>query len=202
MGLREKKAARTRERMIASALALFERHGYDGTTMEQIAEHAEVGTTTLYRYFPTKDLLLVDGFMRTIDLARPLRERPAAESLDLALGNALLSVARTLDDPTHRIVELRRLIDESPAARAKLWDYYRSARTDLEVAVADRLEADPTSLTVRMTAGATVELMQLVDEISAQSGHGRTHVDIVRALLVELSRTTAVVPASPESDLG
>lgn len=198
MGLREKKAARTRERMIESALDLFERSGYDGTTMEQIAERAEVGTTTLYRYFPTKDLLLVDGFMRTIDLARPLRERPEREPLDVALGHALLTVARTLDEPAHRIAELRRLIDESPTARARLWDYYRSARIALEAAIAERLQADPTSLTVRMTAGATVELMQLVDEISARHDHRRTHVDIVHALLEDLPANITVLPALPE----
>ncbi len=60
MGLRERNAARTRELIINTALGLFLEHGYDATKMEDIAEAAGIGTSTLYRYFPTKDLLIID----------------------------------------------------------------------------------------------------------------------------------------------
>ncbi|HEY0261194.1 MAG TPA: helix-turn-helix domain-containing protein, partial [Lacisediminihabitans sp.] len=89
MGLRETKAARTRAQIIAVAIALFADRGYEATTMEEIAERAEVGTTTLYRYFPSKDLILLDPFTKVDAVAGALRGRPADEPIELALGAAI-----------------------------------------------------------------------------------------------------------------
>ena len=63
MGLREKKEEKTRKRIVDEALLLFKHNGYEPTTMEAIAEAAEVSRATLYRYFPSKDLVLLDHFM-------------------------------------------------------------------------------------------------------------------------------------------
>jgi AcrR family transcriptional regulator len=60
MGLREKKAKKTRERILEEALLLFKRDGYEQTSMEAIAEAAEVSPSTLYRYFLSKDLILLE----------------------------------------------------------------------------------------------------------------------------------------------
>lgn len=60
-GLRERKKARTQDRILRSAIELFSENGYANTTMEHIAERAEVGVGTLYNYFGSKRALLV-GF--------------------------------------------------------------------------------------------------------------------------------------------
>ena len=60
MGLRERNAAHTRELILDTALPLFLEQGYEATTMEEIAERAGIGTSTLYRYFPSKDLLVLE----------------------------------------------------------------------------------------------------------------------------------------------
>ena len=60
-GLRERKKAKTRAAIREHALRLFREQGYGGTTVEQIAEAAEVSPATFYRYFPTKeDVVLQD----------------------------------------------------------------------------------------------------------------------------------------------
>ncbi|WP_027945681.1 TetR family transcriptional regulator [Amycolatopsis taiwanensis] len=62
-GLRERKKAKTRAKIRQHALRLCAEQGYEATTVEQIAEAAEVSLSTVFRYFPTKDQLIVsDGY--------------------------------------------------------------------------------------------------------------------------------------------
>src|SRR3954462_9329334 len=62
-GLRERKKAKTRAAIQEHALRLFQQQGYDATTVEQIAEAAEVSPSTFFRYFPTKeDTVLTDEY--------------------------------------------------------------------------------------------------------------------------------------------
>jgi AcrR family transcriptional regulator len=59
LGLRARKKQQTRAALIAAALDLVERQGYEQTTIDQIADAAEVSPRTVAHYFPTKDLLLL-----------------------------------------------------------------------------------------------------------------------------------------------
>lgn len=58
-GLRELKKARTRAAIQREALRLFRERGYEATTVEQVARAAEVAHTTVFRYFPTKEDLVI-----------------------------------------------------------------------------------------------------------------------------------------------
>jgi AcrR family transcriptional regulator len=58
-GLRERKVARTRDQIADSARRLFAEKGYDATTLEEVADAAEVHKRTLLRYFPSKAHLLL-----------------------------------------------------------------------------------------------------------------------------------------------
>jgi AcrR family transcriptional regulator len=55
---RERKKMETRQRLMESAFRLFRDHGYDGTTVEQIAEAADVAKGTFFNYFETKEAIL------------------------------------------------------------------------------------------------------------------------------------------------
>jgi AcrR family transcriptional regulator len=58
-GLRERKKQRTRARLVDAAVQLCLEHGYENTTVEQIAAAADVSPRTFSRYFPTKDAVVV-----------------------------------------------------------------------------------------------------------------------------------------------
>ena len=165
--------------------------------MEQIAERAEVGTTTLYRYFPSKDQLLLDPLVEAIDPAPYLRARPAGERLEISLGEALLAAAAAYDDAGSRIAEMRRLVDAAAVPRAKLWDRFRTLREDLEQAIADRMGRDGDDLSVRLTAGLLLDLFHLLDRGTDDE---RTRREVMVDLLRELPASTIVVPCPLDGD--
>src|SRR6059058_1631363 len=91
MSLRDRKRARTRQALIAAA-ELFERKGYDETTIADIAESAEIGARTFFNYFASKEELLFPEADSRIQAAldaiatRTPHEGPA-DILLRALGN-------------------------------------------------------------------------------------------------------------------
>src|SRR4051812_45486726 len=56
--LRERNKQRIRERILSATFELFKSVGYNQTTMDDIAEKAEISRGTLFNYFPSKDSLL------------------------------------------------------------------------------------------------------------------------------------------------
>src|ERR1035438_9725222 len=75
-GLRERKKARTRASLREHALRLFREQGYQATTVEQIAAAAEVSPSTFFRYFPTKeDVVLQDDL--DVRMLEALERQPA-----------------------------------------------------------------------------------------------------------------------------
>jgi len=75
-GLRERKKARTRASLREHALRLFGEQGYHATTVEQIAAAAEVSPSTFFRYFPTKEDLVLQDDMDT-RMVEALERQPA-----------------------------------------------------------------------------------------------------------------------------
>ena len=57
--LRQSNKEKRRNAILSHAIALFGRQGIEATTMEQLAETAGIGSATIYRYFPTKNDVVV-----------------------------------------------------------------------------------------------------------------------------------------------
>src|ERR1044071_2839050 len=96
-GLRERKKQKTRWAIQEHAVRLFVQQGYDATTVEQIAEAAEVSPSTFFRYFPTKeDVVLIDDYDPLIVAA--IRDQPASTPVIEAVLQGMRDVFEQLTE--------------------------------------------------------------------------------------------------------
>jgi AcrR family transcriptional regulator len=116
-GLRERKKIKLRQSVQREALRLFAAQGYDATTVEQIVEAAETSTTTFYRYFPTKeDVVLDDEYDPLVE--QTIASRPADEPLLATVRAAAVVVAAARADQDQTLARLR-LMAAEPALMAR-----------------------------------------------------------------------------------
>jgi AcrR family transcriptional regulator len=155
-GLRERKKARTRAAIREHALRLFRERGYHATTVEQIAEAAEVSPSTFFRYFPTKeDVVLQDDF--DIMTAEAFEEQPADLSPIAAFRAAALQMFRALTaEELARFRETTELTFTIPEVRARALDEFARTIDQMAAAVARRTGRDPGDFEVRNVAGALI----------------------------------------------
>jgi len=156
LGLRERKKAKTRAAIQAAALQLFTRHGYDATTVDQIANLAEVSQATFFRYFPTKeDVVLLDRYDPL--LLADFRAQPADLSPITALRRTLRSVLRTLPaDELARERQRAMLIISVPDLRARALDQLASTLKPFTEAIAERAGRPVDDPAVRALTGAVM----------------------------------------------
>jgi AcrR family transcriptional regulator len=83
-GLRARKADRTRRAIAEAALKAIQRQGYGATTLDEVAEAADVHKRTLLRYFPTKAHLLLDAHHKALDgFRKAMAERGGEKTIDV-----------------------------------------------------------------------------------------------------------------------
>jgi AcrR family transcriptional regulator len=147
-GLRERKKQRTRCALIDSAFALFQRKGFDATTVDEIAEAVDVSPRTFFRYFTSKEevaLSLLDDQLAA--LLAVVEQRPADESVLTALRNAGLEVLRACEageggfDPM-RFESMQHLMSGNPALAAHAMEQGAARLTDLARVIGTRMGVD------------------------------------------------------------
>lgn len=100
---RDRRRARLLDHVERTALELFARRGYDQVTVEEIADAADISPRTFFRYFPTKQALLVRGQERqAARVAEAMAARPRAESAFVALSCALIDISEQSTEASQR----------------------------------------------------------------------------------------------------
>jgi AcrR family transcriptional regulator len=85
---RDRRTARTRQAILDAARALIDEQGYGQTTVDQIAERADIAARTFFRHFASKEALLFANFdehrriMVEMIKAKPVGEHPLQAVLD------------------------------------------------------------------------------------------------------------------------
>jgi AcrR family transcriptional regulator len=160
--LRERKKARTRASLREHALRLFREQGYQATTIEQIAAAAEVSPSTFFRYFPTKeDLILQDDMdVRMLEAfsRQPVGLAPVA-AIRAATKEALTSFGY---EDMAQIRETIRLTLTVPEIRIRAMDEFARTIEVIAEAIGKRVGRPPGDMAVRTLAGAVVGVIMSV----------------------------------------
>jgi AcrR family transcriptional regulator len=155
-GLRERKKARTRAAIQQHALRLFGEQGYEQTTVEQIAEAAEVSPSTVFRYFPTKeDVVLYDIFDPILISA--FRAQPDGVPPIRAIRLAFRSVFEAMRaEEREQQRERSNLILRVPELRIRMMGQVMESVRDFSVVVGERYGRRGDDPVVRALVGAVM----------------------------------------------
>jgi len=156
LGLRERKKLRTRATIREQAMRLFAEKGYGETTIEQIAEAAEVSPSTLFRYFPSKEHLALTDDLDPI-MIRSFKHQPAELPVLAALRRSMHETLESLTpEQWERERTRQQLIITVPELRAAQLAELERTVGMVATAVADRLHRPPDDLECRVFAGAVI----------------------------------------------
>lgn len=159
--LRQRKRERTRVALIAAALELFERQGYEATTIDQIAAAADVSPRTFFRYFSTKEEVALgdDVGPEIIGLlaGRPADE-PVLESVRRVVADSLGLVS---DEDRAALLARLRIVYRTPSLRARRWEFQLEMGRLSGAILAVRRGLPPDDLGSRVTATAVFTAVEV-----------------------------------------
>lgn len=153
-GLRERKKAKTRAAVQRHALRLFRAQGYEATTINQIAEAAEISPSTFFRYFPTKEDVVLYDAIDPVAFAAFAAQPPEVSPIE-ALRRALREVLAAMSpEEIEEQRERGKLIFAVPELRTRmLVEVVKSGQVLCEL-VARRVGRKANDIAVRTLVGA------------------------------------------------
>lgn len=187
-GLRERKQERVRQDIMDAGLRLFVHQGFDTTTVDQIAEAAEISRRTLFRYFETKGEILMaamrgmSDFLETSLRARPEKEAPLRSLLEIFIALSQQLATSSVDG-----YSLAYMIDRDPSLRQFSLQKHAEWEDRIAAVLLERLPAERhfevrAPLLARVSVGT---FRTALDQWLANEGRGqlKTHLVETFALL-------------------
>jgi AcrR family transcriptional regulator len=167
LGLRDRKKLQTRRVIRNEAMRLIEENGFANTTVEQIAEAAEVSPSTFFRYFPSKEMVLMANDLDLVTI-KALEQQPADMPSLQAFRRALEITMAILSEDEWRFERARlRMVLSIPELKAAQFDEYRRTVAALTEADCRRTGRAPDDFEVRVFVGALAGgLMAVLDHAS------------------------------------
>jgi AcrR family transcriptional regulator len=195
-GLRERKKRETREALTRAALALFVEHGYDETTLAEIADAAGVSTRTIFAYFPSKEDILFSTMETTRDaLVLALAERPPGTDALAALRDFILSSAHEKSEFEHKLGQVI-------ACDATLTSHKRARMGELQevlaAAIADDLGVGPDDLRPQVAAASLTAAFEVLERQDQGLTTAPTTEELAAAIDPIISFVRAGLRAFPE----
>ena len=190
-GLRERKKAQLREAIEREGLRLFAMHGFDGTTVDAIAEACNVSATTVFRYFPTKEDIVFASAARDGDkLVELLAQQP--EDLEPAptLYRALQALCDEYVGNKATVAKNQRMVENSNSLRARKAESQQRWELSVVEELRRRCKAarQPVDdLTLRLITATGLSSFRIAVEVWAQQRRGALE-DVVEIACEHLAK--------------
>jgi AcrR family transcriptional regulator len=185
-GLRERKNARTRELIERAALELALEQGFDRTTVDQIAERAEVSPRTVFVRYPTKDAIVFGtpeasetGFARWLGRFEQWLDDDTGDLIDRLVDFVRASTQAATSQSELEQLRRRALLAD-PYLRRKLRGLLDTAEQSIAIRLANKFGLEPDDCGARVFATAVVGLL-LAMANDASSGDCERGLRFVRA---------------------
>ncbi|MGW8886440.1 TetR family transcriptional regulator [Streptomyces sp. NPDC055749] len=162
--LAQRKRQLVSDELTDAALRLFAVKGFEAVTVDEIVTAAGVGKRTFFRYFASKEDVVVQFLagMGT-DMCAELAERPAGERPSVALHHTVTVPLAACADHSEKALRVVQLILRTPALRARFLERQGQWHDDLTAELAQRLGRDPeTDLYPRLAAGMALTAFDTV----------------------------------------
>jgi AcrR family transcriptional regulator len=177
-----------REQISHVALDLFDEHGFENVTIEQVAEHAGISVRSVHRYFPAKEDLVVGMLEANGEFVRDvLLTRPASEPALLSLHAAYVDLVRTGSDAPHYRPAMR-LLSSTPALRARNVEKHLAWAELLTPVVAERLDGADAILRARVLVEVSLTAFTLSMIAWADDPAGRSMEELLDVAFLDLTR--------------
>ena len=146
------KRERTLAALVEAGLDLFERQGYESTTVAEIARAAGVTEMTFFRYFPAKEHLLLDDPYDPVLIAA-IGEQPRTDAPFRRALRGVRAAWRALPEPETPVIRRRvRIAAQTPSLRGAMW----RSTGNTERAIVAQLVSDGAAPEVARVAAASV----------------------------------------------
>jgi AcrR family transcriptional regulator len=157
--LRERKKARTRASLREHALRLFREQGYQATTVEQIAAAAEVSPSTFFRYFPTKEDVVLQDDMDTRMMEAFARQPSSLTPIAAVRAAAHEAWSSFSSAEWEQIRQGATLSLQVPEIRSRMMNEVARSSSVITDALAERTGRPRDDLRIRVLAGAIIGVM-------------------------------------------
>ncbi|MEU8088453.1 TetR family transcriptional regulator [Micromonospora sp. NPDC049101] len=191
VGLRARKKARTRDVIADAAISLFLANGFDQVSVSDIAAAAEVSKPTLFRYFATKEDLILHRFMdHQGEAARVVRDRQSDLAPLTALHRRFRAGLERFEPVTGlndhpEVVAFHRLVFATPSLAGRLMQYMLDDE-DALAAVLDR------GIAARLQAAQVIAVQRVLARTNWQKiADGRTARDVQPEAVTDADRAFA-----------
>lgn len=188
-GLHDRRREYVTQEIADASMRLFAESGFDAVTVDEIAAEVGISARTFFRYFPTKDDVLLQHHRRIRSrLVRAMSRRPPDEGAVTALRNAYLETSTVSPERREEIARQTRFLAGSRALVAKAHGAGATEVAEVAELVAGRLgispddaRAETIAVAMDAAAGAAFRRWALADGAEDPAIHVAAALDLLAA---------------------
>jgi AcrR family transcriptional regulator len=171
-GLRQRKKDSSRRAIEDAAWELFAEKGYEETSINDIAERADVAPRTFFRYFPTKEAVMYPQFEELLQSVREqFHKRPAGEPVISSLFQSFEVLSGSLEGEGSRARQRMEMM-KRPGQHPPGTDYFRTrlAEVTAELVLEREGDSEESRMRARLASGVVSLLIDTAHNCWIEAG--------------------------------